>query len=137
MLIIGKNIGLHGQKSAAGISDIDAVEAATFGNGLGPDMFFQCDGKIGSGLDPAVIGNDHGPVVVDFSKACYNAAAGNICNSRIIDGKSRKKGEFKKNSARINQIADQLPYRAFALFGQPGHCFFTTGPHGLVDALIQ
>ena len=84
MPFIWKHICLHGQIGAAGIGDVDAVQPALAGNGLGPQVLFQGDRKIGAGFHPAVIGNDHGPVAVNLSYSGHNAPAGHIGNPRVI-----------------------------------------------------
>ncbi len=136
--VVRKHVGLHGQKGAARIGDIDAVEPAIFGDGLGPDVLFQGDGEIGSGLDPGIVAQNHGPIAVDFAQPGDEAAAGHVVDALgIVDAESGQPAQFEKFGAGIDQLVDQFPHRSLALLGQPLHRLLAARPQRGLDSFLQ
>ncbi len=137
MLVVGKDVGLHGQIGATGIGNIHAIEPAALGDGLGPHVFFQGDGEIGPRLDPAVIGDDHGPVAVYLAQSCDNTAAGYILHIRVVHAETGDAAQLEEIGAGVDQFFDELTNVLFSLLGQALNRLFASRPGGLVDELVQ
>ena len=138
MAVIGKNVDLHRQKGSGRVGNIDTVQPALFGNGLGTNVLLQRDGKIGTGLHPGIIGKDHGPVAVDFSNTRDHATTGDILDTTgIVHPKPCNLTEFKKHASRVDQLIDQVANRFLALFGQAVQCFLSSRPGSLVHSFVQ
>ena len=137
MAVVGEHVSLKGKKSAGGIGDVDAVQAAALGNGLGPHVLFEGDGKIRPGLYPAVVGKNHGPVAVDLSQAGDHPGAGNVVDAGIVHAEPGDSAQFKKRRLRVHQLLDELSHRLFALGSQALHRLFATRPKRLVNPLVE
>jgi len=84
----GEYAGLHGQKSARRIGDVNARNARLVGNILRPQVFLRIDRIIGAGLYATVVTDHHDPVAVNFSQAGRQTGAGDVFCGLIIDSET-------------------------------------------------
>ncbi len=74
---------------------------------------------------------------MNLAQTGHQPAARHIRDIGVIHAKPGYPAEFKKFRPRIDEFADQVPDRLFALLDEALDRFFAPGPDGLLDERIQ
>ena len=105
VFLVGENLILHGQESAAGINQIDTGQAVFQGDFLGAQVFFDGQRVVGAAFDRGVVGHDHAFDAMNAANAGDHRGCRHVTAIHAISGKLP---DLQEGRARIEQAIDAL-----------------------------
>lgn len=91
VVFIGEDFGLEGEKSSAGVDQVDAREVVFEGDLLGAQVLFDGDGEVGSAFHRGIVGDDDALFALDASDPGNDSGAGGIA---VVHSVGSEGGEF-------------------------------------------
>ena len=111
--LVGKNLGLHRQKRAAGIDQVNARQHVFDGDLLRAKMLLHGHRKIRAAFDGRVVSDDHRLAAVDSADAGDDARGRRVAVVHVECGQRR---QFEERTAGVEQFFDPVAREQLAAF---------------------
>ena len=110
MLLVRKNLVLHGKKHARGIDEIHDGQGVFEGDLLCPEVFLHGDRKPGACLDGGIVGNDDAIAPVDFPDA-ENGSRRRCPAVFLVHAIGGEKSDFEEVAALVDERRNSFARR--------------------------
>ncbi len=105
MLPVGKDLGLHRQKRATRVDEVDAGEAVLERDLLGAQVLLHRHRVVGAALDGGIVGDDQGLAAGDAADSRDHSSGWRFAVVEVVGGEGR---ELEKGRGGIEQRIDTL-----------------------------
>ena len=125
MLAIREDLGLQGEKCAAGVDEVHARQSVLEGDLLCPQVLLHRHREVGAALYGGVVGDDHHLATVDRSDPGDDSRCRSVS---VVEPVGGERGQLEKCRTRVEEGIDAFARQQFAargvaparLLGPPG-----------------